>query len=42
MGSSFTDLSAAMGNEVIAENGLLLQIVMLSQFTVKIIYCGYR
>ncbi len=33
--SIFTNLSAAMGNEVIAENGLLLQIVMLSQFTVN-------
>jgi MATE family multidrug resistance protein len=33
--SIFTNLSAAMGNEVIAENGLLLQIVLLSQFTVN-------
>ncbi len=33
--SIFTNLSAAMGNEVIAENGLLLQIVFLSQFTVN-------
>ena len=33
--SIFTNLSAAMGNEVITENGLLLQIVLLSQFTVN-------
>ena len=33
--SIFTNLSAAMGNEVIAENGLLLQIVVLNQFTVN-------
>ena len=33
--SIFTNLSAAMGNQVIAENGLLLQIVLLSQFTVN-------
>ena len=33
--SIFTNLSAAMGNEIIAENGLLLQIVLLSQFTVN-------
>jgi MATE family multidrug resistance protein len=33
--SIFTNLSAAMGDEVIAENGLLLQIVLLSQFTVN-------
>ncbi|MEB3218454.1 MAG: guanitoxin biosynthesis MATE family efflux transporter GntT [Nostocales cyanobacterium 94392] len=33
--SIFTNLSAAMGNEVIAENGLLLQIVLLSQFAVN-------
>ncbi|MEM7727326.1 MAG: guanitoxin biosynthesis MATE family efflux transporter GntT [Cyanobacteria bacterium P01_A01_bin.45] len=33
--SIFTNLSAAMGNEVVTENGLLLQIVLLSQFTVN-------
>lgn len=33
--SIFTNLSAAMGNEVVAENGLLLQIVLLSQFAVN-------
>jgi MATE family multidrug resistance protein len=33
--SIFTNLSAAMGNEVIAGNGLLLQIVLLSQFAVN-------
>jgi multidrug resistance protein, MATE family len=33
--SIFTNLSAAMGTEVIAVNGLLLQIVLLSQFTVN-------
>ncbi|MEO0838625.1 MAG: guanitoxin biosynthesis MATE family efflux transporter GntT [Cyanobacteria bacterium J06643_5] len=33
--SIFTNLSAAMGNEIVAENGLLLQIVLLSQFTVN-------
>ncbi|MEM8675256.1 MAG: guanitoxin biosynthesis MATE family efflux transporter GntT [Cyanobacteria bacterium P01_G01_bin.67] len=33
--SIFTNLSAGMGTEVIATNGLLLQIVLLSQFTVN-------
>ena len=33
--SIFTNLSAAMGTEVVAANGLLLQIIMLSQFTVN-------
>ena len=33
--SIFTNLSAAMGNEVLAENGLLLQIVLLSQFAIN-------
>ena len=33
--SIFTNLSAAMGTEFIAKNGLLLQIVLLSQFTVN-------
>jgi MATE family multidrug resistance protein len=33
--SIFTNLSAAMGTEVVTENGLLLQIVLLSQFTVN-------
>ncbi|MEL6552213.1 MAG: guanitoxin biosynthesis MATE family efflux transporter GntT [Cyanobacteria bacterium J06621_11] len=33
--SIFTNLSAALGPEVLAENGLLLQIAMLSQFTVQ-------
>ncbi len=33
--SIFTNLSAGMGTEVIAKNGLLLQIVLLSQFTVN-------
>ncbi len=33
--SIFTNLSAAMGSEVVAANGLLLQIVFLSQFTVN-------
>ncbi|VEP14945.1 Putative efflux protein, MATE family (fragment) [Hyella patelloides LEGE 07179] len=33
--SIFTNLSAGMGTEVIAANGLLLQIVLLSQFTVN-------
>jgi MATE family multidrug resistance protein len=31
----FTNLSAAMGTNVLAENGLLLQIALLSQFTVQ-------
>lgn len=31
----FTNLSAALGPEVLAENGLLLQIALLSQFTVQ-------
>ncbi|MBD2594586.1 MATE family efflux transporter [Nostoc spongiaeforme FACHB-130] len=31
----FTNLSAAMGTEILAENGLLLQIALLSQFTVQ-------
>jgi multidrug resistance protein, MATE family len=31
----FTNLSAAMGTIVLAENGLLLQIALLSQFTVQ-------
>jgi MATE family multidrug resistance protein len=31
----FTNLSASFGTEVLAENGLLLQIVLLSQFTVQ-------
>lgn len=31
----FTNLSAVMGTTVLAENGLLLQIVLLSQFTVQ-------
>lgn len=31
----FTNLSAAMGTTVLAENGLLLQIALLSQFTVQ-------
>ena len=33
--SIFTNLSAAMGTEVVAANGLLLQIVLLSQFTIN-------
>jgi len=33
--SIFTNLSAALGPTVLAENGLLLQIAMLSQFTVQ-------
>ncbi|MGK7917684.1 MAG: guanitoxin biosynthesis MATE family efflux transporter GntT [Prochloraceae cyanobacterium] len=33
--SIFTNLSATMGTEVVAANGLLLQIVLLSQFTVN-------
>ena len=33
--SIFTNLSASMGTEVVAANGLLLQIVLLSQFTVN-------
>lgn len=33
--SIFTNLSARMGTEVVAANGLLLQIVLLSQFTVN-------
>jgi len=33
--SIFTNLSAGMGDEVVAANGLLLQIVLLSQFTVN-------
>ena len=33
--SIFTNLSAAMGTEFIAKNGLILQIVLLSQFTVN-------
>ncbi|MBE9036541.1 guanitoxin biosynthesis MATE family efflux transporter GntT [aff. Roholtiella sp. LEGE 12411] len=31
----FTNLSAAMGTTVLAENGLLLQIALLSQFTIQ-------
>ena len=31
----FTNLSAAMGKEILTENGLLLQIVLLSQFSVQ-------
>ncbi len=31
----FTNLSASFGTELLAENGLLLQIVLLSQFTVQ-------
>ncbi|MBD2446042.1 MATE family efflux transporter [Nostoc sp. FACHB-152] len=31
----FTNFSAAMGTETLAENGLLLQIALLSQFTVQ-------
>jgi len=31
----FTNFSASMGTEVLAENGLLLQIALLSQFTVQ-------
>lgn len=31
----FTNLSASFGTEVLAENGLLLQIVLLSQFTIQ-------
>ncbi|MDJ0647301.1 MAG: guanitoxin biosynthesis MATE family efflux transporter GntT [Xenococcaceae cyanobacterium MO_188.B19] len=33
--SIFTNLSAGMGTEVVAVNGLILQIVLLSQFTVN-------
>ncbi|MEO1619497.1 MAG: MATE family efflux transporter, partial [Cyanobacteria bacterium J06632_3] len=33
--SIFTNISASFGPEVLAENGLLLQIAMLSQFTVQ-------
>lgn len=33
--SIFTNLSASFGTDVLAENGLLLQIAMLSQFTVQ-------
>ena len=33
--SIFTNLSAGMGTEVVAANGLILQIVLLSQFTVN-------
>ena len=33
--SIFTNLSAVMGTELIAQNGLILQIVLLSQFTVN-------
>lgn len=33
--SIFTNLSASMGTECIAKNGLILQIVLLSQFTVN-------
>jgi MATE family multidrug resistance protein len=33
--SIFTNLSAGMGKTVLAENGLLLQIALLSQFTVQ-------
>ncbi len=33
--SIFTNLSAGMGTEVVAANGLLLQIVLLSQFTIN-------
>ena len=33
--SIFTNLSAGMGTEVVAANGLLLQIILLSQFTVN-------
>ena len=31
----FTNLSAVMGTELLAENGLLLQIALLSQFTIQ-------
>ena len=31
----FTNLSAAMGTELLTENGLLLQIALLSQFTIQ-------
>ena len=31
----FTNLSAGMGTELLAENGLLLQIALLSQFTIQ-------
>lgn len=31
----FTNLSAVMGTDILAENGLLIQIVFLSQFTVQ-------
>ncbi len=33
--SIFTNLSASMGTEVVAANGLLLQILLLSQFTIN-------
>ncbi|MDJ0680769.1 MAG: guanitoxin biosynthesis MATE family efflux transporter GntT [Xenococcaceae cyanobacterium MO_167.B52] len=33
--SIFTNLSAGMGTEIVAVNGLILQIVLLSQFTVN-------
>lgn len=33
--SIFTNLSAAMGTNVLAENGLLLQIALFSQFTIQ-------
>ena len=33
--SIFTNLSAGMGTELLAENGLLLQIALLSQFTIQ-------
>lgn len=33
--SIFTNLSAALGTQTLAENGLLLQIALLSQFTVQ-------
>jgi multidrug resistance protein, MATE family len=33
--SIFTNLSARMGTELLAENGLLLQIALLSQFTIQ-------
>ena len=33
--SIFTNISAGMGSDIVTENGLLLQIVMLSQFTVN-------
>ncbi|MBF2065124.1 MAG: MATE family efflux transporter [Calothrix sp. C42_A2020_038] len=33
--SIFTNISAAMGTNILAENGLLLQIALLSQFTIQ-------